>query len=362
MIKKVMNFIIASMMCFAVITGCSANADVRETEQTDIKSWTKETVLEKIDGITDRYVIVNSTDINFLEGITYDKFVIEEIVSDHSKVDLSRTGTYDLLYTVIITNDVASKILESKNSSDVTETNDQLSEKEFTYTVKVHVVENSEVVKLLEEGKTVWTSGNKKYRPKEEKETEKKSSETAEHKNDKDKNKEDYDKTPEIVPNPSGDSNSTEKPSKTPTESSKPSVDKESVKETEPNKKEDETENTAPEINETERPEIPSDKETGEASGKVWHDPVYEDVWVVDVEAWTEIVTTPIYETTTYAVCPQCGRLNPGTDPNVHISQTGHGSWYTDTDRKVVGYEETLIEHPEEGHWEKELVKEGYWE
>ena len=179
MIKKVMNIIIASMMCFAVITGCSANDDVRETEQTDIKNWTKETVLEKIDGITDRYVIVNSAGINFLEGITYDKFVIEEIIPDYSKVDLSRTGTYDLLYTVIITNDAALGVLESKDSSDVIETNEQLSEKEFIYTVKVYVVEDGEVEKLLEEGKTVWTSGNKKYRPKEDdKETIKEEKET----------------------------------------------------------------------------------------------------------------------------------------------------------------------------------------
>lgn len=102
--------------------------------------------------------------------------------------------------------------------------------------------------------------------------------------------------------------------------------------------------------------------------GKTWHPPVYKDVWVVDKEAWTEEV--PVYEPREYQYCSTCGKKFYGPDeddetPAQHseryaLAGTPHNGTIGDVEYIQVGTE--TIEHPEEGHWEKVLVQEGYWE
>lgn len=100
---------------------------------------------------------------------------------------------------------------------------------------------------------------------------------------------------------------------------------------------------------------------SGTHAGQTWHPPVYENVWVVDKEAWTEEV--PKYETIYKDVCNTCGADITGFAVE-HISTPGNGcspgGYHLETYSIQVGT--TTINWPEEGHWEQKLVKEGYWE
>ncbi len=94
----------------------------------------------------------------------------------------------------------------------------------------------------------------------------------------------------------------------------------------------------------------------GNHAGQTWHEPVYENVWVVDEEAWTE--TYPVYETRVRIVCYGCGcYMYTQDEVSNHPCLAGY---YDETYQVQVGTE--TESHPEVGHWEQKLVKDGYWE
>ena len=94
------------------------------------------------------------------------------------------------------------------------------------------------------------------------------------------------------------------------------------------------------------------DKE--EATGKIWHEPVYEQVWVVDEEAWDE----DVYEV--HCICNTCGLdlTIAGIRPSSHLGgdEEDCESWHSENVKIKT------IHHDEDGHYEQKLVKEGYWE
>ena len=113
--------------------------------------------------------------------------------------------------------------------------------------------------------------------------------------------------------------------------------------------------------------EAPKTTEASSGSGtttekeKVWHDPVYEDVWVVDTPAWDEDVVEY------HDICNQCGFDFTTTHVSVSEHQQATISpenptgtcWSYSTDVPVVV---NTIHHDEKGHYEQKLVKDGYWE
>ena len=92
---------------------------------------------------------------------------------------------------------------------------------------------------------------------------------------------------------------------------------------------------------------------------KVWHEPIYEDVFVVDSPAGD----LPNYES--HDICNGCG-LDfdaTGIDPSAHFREVLAASGNINCG----GYHNEMVEsgtvHFEEtGHWETVLVQEGYWE
>lgn len=95
---------------------------------------------------------------------------------------------------------------------------------------------------------------------------------------------------------------------------------------------------------------------------KVWVDAVYEEVWVVDQEAYT--IENPIYETVCLSICNGCGAdITGNTDAHMKSQMiSGNlacGGYHTEYVQVQVGTE--IIEVPEEGHWETVLISEGYW-
>ena len=144
---------------------------------------------------------------------------------------------------------------------------------------------------------------------------------------------------------------------------------------TEATRREEET--TAPEVTTTEEKKTittTEQKQTTEATterAKVWHPEVTKQVWVVDVEAWTETITYTDY--IDCYLCPNCGAtFETYSQADAHLDASadrylkGEIGLYDicmnfRTFQKPVEKTDT-IEHPEEGHWETVVVKEGYWE
>ena len=119
---------------------------------------------------------------------------------------------------------------------------------------------------------------------------------------------------------------------------------------------------TQPETTETtETTEAPAVSDaTDDTSEKTWVPAVYEDVWVVDQEAFS--YENPIYETICLSICNGCGADITG-NVDAHATRenllNGCGGYHTEYVQVQVGTE--TIEVEEVGHWEKVLVSEGYW-
>ena len=99
----------------------------------------------------------------------------------------------------------------------------------------------------------------------------------------------------------------------------------------------------------------------------VWHEPVYEQQWVVDQAAWDETVSEPIYENVELCICNGCGADITG-DPWGHLeSQMLAGNmacsgYHSEWHEVQTGTNTYTVHHDEIGHYENVLVQEGYWE
>lgn len=103
-----------------------------------------------------------------------------------------------------------------------------------------------------------------------------------------------------------------------------------------------------------EQPKVTAEQPTTEKQ-KVWHDPVYEDVWVVDVPEYTEKQIVDV----TYTEQCYCGFRFTSLDQwDVHLIDHDCAGYWGDV--PLYTYEDVTI--PEQGHYEQKLVKEGYWE
>lgn len=100
-------------------------------------------------------------------------------------------------------------------------------------------------------------------------------------------------------------------------------------------------------------------------AGKTYHEAVYENVYVVDQEAYS--YEEPVYEDRAYTVCHVCGAEfdttygmgNFWSHDKAH-QLAGEGSGYHSYMNKIqVG--SNTVNVPEEGHYEKKLVKEAGW-
>ena len=99
----------------------------------------------------------------------------------------------------------------------------------------------------------------------------------------------------------------------------------------------------------TDKPEVTTERQ------KIWHEPVYEKVWVVD---------DPGGDVTNYeahTVCYQCGfdfSANHYTQSDIAIHQDTYGCWSYGTEMVACG----TTHYEPIGHYEKKLIQEGYWE
>lgn len=93
----------------------------------------------------------------------------------------------------------------------------------------------------------------------------------------------------------------------------------------------------------------------------VWHEPVYEDRWIVDQAAWDETVSEPVSEMVLRWYCNTCG-ADITSDPVEHLENTDCGGYHSEYIQEQTGTNTYTVHHDEIGHYEQVLIREGYWE
>lgn len=71
--------------------------------------------LSKVHGLRNWKIAVNSKDVDFLEGVTWDKNYIKDVQVNHQKVDFQKVGNYQITYTILPIDKKASIIKINKN-------------------------------------------------------------------------------------------------------------------------------------------------------------------------------------------------------------------------------------------------------
>lgn len=156
--------LVTALVLTVSLVACSTNK-TDNTKQTETQTERTETVIltDYVSGLKDWTVEVNAKNVNFMDGISYDKEVVKEVTSDDSKVDLTKEGKYNLVYSVVPQDDSISKETVIK-------------------TVTVNVVSIEKAQEKADKGNQVVTDGdeikkdsneNTPKPPKEDKPTEK---------------------------------------------------------------------------------------------------------------------------------------------------------------------------------------------
>ena len=128
------------------LTGCAGSADnekyMKDSEKTAVTETSAEVKLTSyVKGLKDWTVEVNAKNVDFLDGVTFDKKVVKEVTVDDSKVDLAKEGKYELVYSIVPVDKTLVKETVKK-------------------TVTVNVVSIEEAQEEADKGNQVVTSDN----------------------------------------------------------------------------------------------------------------------------------------------------------------------------------------------------------
>lgn len=355
--KRITAAVIAAIVVAGVagsvymVQAGDSNETVKQIAQKNIDTDKKTELEEKdlaeyVDGIQDFYVQVGAEKIDWMKGIVYESGKISKVEADATDVNLKKAGEYKLVYRIT-----------GKGA------------KTGSKTVCVEVVDSKKAQELAADGKTVLTTSNKFVVA------------SAEGKSTKSEGKKDTSKKAEVKKSDSNETDSSK------TDSNKTESNKSESKKTEgenagavqgnggnqsvqqPAEKPTQQGNQGSTgTSDTTKPSGNSNSGTNAGSNPskpqkepVWHDPVYENKWVVDQAAWDETISVPIYETQERAICTTCGADISGF-AGEHLDETMHGGYHSEVIQVQVGTETQNIHHEEQGHWERRLVQEGYWE
>lgn len=326
--------------------------DTEKTERGKVEQQTVGTKKEAenlspfVKGMKDLYVEQNAKDVDWLKGVTYDKEKVKEVTADSKEVKLDKTGTYGLVY----------KITGKENGE---------SEKK---SVKVMVVDSKKSQELANSGEEVLLSRNelkKAEKPEGEKETEVASEKDKEEEKKAEENKEGKKSEGQVDSSSSSETTAGVQDNKSPSggnvasggnqqDSGASGVQKPSVQVPEqPSKPEQKPSDTT-----DQKPAEPSRPEEPE---KQWHEPVYENRWVVDREAWDEVIEEPVYEMVEHTICSSCGADISGWAVQHLEESLDCGGYYSEWRQEQTGTTSHTVHHEEQGHYEPVLVKEGYW-
>lgn len=316
--------------------------DAEKTERGKVEQQTVGTKKEAenlspfVKGMKDLYVEQNAKDVDWIKGVTYDKEKVKEVTADSKEVKLDKTGTYGLVY----------KITGKENGE---------SEKK---SVKVMVVDSKKSQELANSGEEVLLSRNelkKAEKPEGEKETSVAS--TKEGKASEDKKGEEK-MEGQAASGSSSETTADVQDNKSPSGENVASGGNQqesgaSGVPEQPSKPEQKPSDTA-----GQKPAEPSRPAEPE---KQWHEPVYVNRWVVDREAWDEVIEEPVYEMVEHTICSSCGADISGWAVQHLEESLDCGGYYSEWRQEQTGTTSHTVHHEEQGHYEQVLVKEGYW-
>lgn len=305
-----------------------------------------------VKGIKDLYVEQNAKNIDWMKGITYDKQKVKEVTADSKAVKLDKTGKYDLVYHI------TGKDGNKKEDS----------------SVKVTVVDSKKSQELANSGKEVLLSKNelKDAADSKKKDTEKKdkkketevaaanNNKTAENPSteSKSENTKVESGTTTGSDNASGSTAGGSGSSGTTANNNQSNGTTGSVSEN--NQSGGSNSQPAPETPNTPNKQ-PSQPEKPAEPQKQWHEPVYEDRYVVDQAAWDEVIEEPVYEMVEHTICSTCGADISGWAVQHLEESIDCGGYYSEWRQEQTGTTTRTIHHEEVGHTDRVLVQEGYW-
>lgn len=171
---KRISMILAAFMVAGAATGCGAKKDtkVESTNKAAAHSakLDEDAIKDTYTGIDDMYVLEGSKDVDYLDGVLYDSFIVKGIDVDSSKVDASKTGDYKITFSITADRTaynafrdafIKSETVKDKLSADKAKTDKGSADKTKTETVKVKkdtvVVNRDEAQKLADQNKLVRT-------------------------------------------------------------------------------------------------------------------------------------------------------------------------------------------------------------
>lgn len=383
------NLVLVFAVAAMAMSGCQGDSGQKEKADTvkapveaAKESGKEETVkgkgtenselVKSVRGIQDLYVEQDAKKIDWTKLLTINKNVIKEVTADDSDVKLNKPGEYKLVYHI-------------------TGKDDSVQDQE----VKITVVDQKKAQELANSGKQVLISKNeiKKAEEKEDKKsadkkTEEKKEETQTASN-KEENKKEQNSGNAASSNNAGNSQGAGN-NKGQASSAGNSASGSSASGN--NSSGSGSGNAGNQNNGGETTQAPAGGNNqasgGSSSGNngnnassgsqqaqqpseperqpVWHEPVYEDRWVVDQEAWDETIHEPVYEEVSRAICTGCGQdITGNIDGHLEASALSGGScggYRVETERVQTGTNTYTVHHEEVGHNERVMVREGYWE
>lgn len=326
----------------------------KKTEKQEKVAADTEKLISYVKGIKDLYIEQNAKDIDWMKGITYDKQKVKEVTADSTAVKLDKTGKYDLVYHV------SGKDGKKEDKS-----------------VVVSVVDSKKSQELADSGKSVLLTKNElkqadnSKKTDTEKKDEKKETEVAKNENktadnlsaeSKSENNKAQSGNTAGSNSSSGSDAGGNNSSGTIANSNQSSGTTGSTSGNNQSGDGGTSTQPAPETPNT-QPSEPAEKPA--EPQKTWHEPVYEDRYVVDQAAWDEVVEEPVYENVERCICNGCG-ADITSDPWGHLEQSAIsggscGGYHSEWQQVQTGTTTRTIHHEEVGHTERVLVQEGYW-
>ena len=163
--KKFITACAASALAGALLCGCSDtsillhNPTVPVTELS-VSVETGDSDLKESDlanivfGLSSHTIIQNATDIDYAYGISYDSRIVTGFKTDAEKVDLTKTGSYPITYTIVVN----AQAMRQRGYSVPESVGGDLAICRVTKVIRVVTREEAET--LAERGEIVWDSGN----------------------------------------------------------------------------------------------------------------------------------------------------------------------------------------------------------
>lgn len=100
--------IIILMIGSGIYFAVQSNNDISDskgeptTKQETVKTETTKDLISYVTGDLKNWTVqINSKNVDFMQGITFDKKVVKDVSVDASKVDLTKVGKYNLTYSII---------------------------------------------------------------------------------------------------------------------------------------------------------------------------------------------------------------------------------------------------------------------